>query len=96
MWEMTKNSIVLFFRGKLFADPRMVTRQLAIGIVVTAILFVGLAKAGAPLWLAALVAALLLADEVACTADGLQGDGRHGGEALARGGHRRQGFRTGR
>ncbi|MFN5035176.1 MULTISPECIES: hypothetical protein [Pseudomonadota] len=56
---MTKNSIVLFFRGKLFADPRMVTRQLAIGIVVTAILFVGLAKAGAPLWLAALVAALL-------------------------------------
>jgi hypothetical protein len=32
---------------------------LAIGIVVTAILFVGLAKAGAPLWLAALVAALL-------------------------------------
>ena len=59
MWEMTKNSIVLFFRGKLFADPRMVTRQLAIGIVVTAILFVGLAKAGAPLWLAALVAALL-------------------------------------
>jgi hypothetical protein len=59
MWEMAKNSIALFFRGKLFADPRMVTRQLAIGIVVTAILFVGLAKAGAPLWLAALVAALL-------------------------------------
>jgi hypothetical protein len=59
MWQMTKNSMALFFRGKLFADPRKVIQQLLIGIVVTVILFVGLATAGAPLWLAALVAALL-------------------------------------
>jgi hypothetical protein len=32
---------------------------LLIGIVVTAVLLIGLAEAGAPLWLAALVAALI-------------------------------------
>lgn len=59
MWQMTQNSIALFFRGKLFADPGKVVRQLLIGIVVTAVLFVGSAEAGTPLWLAALVAALI-------------------------------------
>jgi len=59
MWQMTQNSIALFFRGKLFADPGKVVRQLLIGIVVTAVLFVGLAETGTPLWLAALVAALI-------------------------------------
>jgi hypothetical protein len=41
MWEMTQNSIALFFRGKLFADPGKVARQLLIGIVVTAVLLIG-------------------------------------------------------
>ncbi|MBX9649651.1 MAG: hypothetical protein K2X57_21640 [Xanthobacteraceae bacterium] len=59
MWEMTKNSIALFFRGKLFADRVKATRQILIGILVTAVLLVVLAKIGVPLWLAALVAALL-------------------------------------
>jgi hypothetical protein len=59
MWQMTQNSIALFFRGKLFADPGKVIRQLLIGIVVTAVLLIVLAKIGAPLWLAALIAALL-------------------------------------
>jgi hypothetical protein len=59
MWQMTQNSIALFFRGKLFVDPGKVIRQLLIGIVVTAVLLIVLAKIGAPLWLAALIAALL-------------------------------------
>ena len=59
MWEMAQSSIRLFFRGKLFADPAMVFRQLAIGVVVTAILLVGLVKLGAPLWVAALAAGLV-------------------------------------
>ena len=59
MWAMTQNSIALFFRGRLFADPGKVIRQLLIGVLVTAVLLVILAKLGAPLWLAALVAALL-------------------------------------
>ncbi len=59
MWAMAQNSMALFFRGKLFADPGKVCGQLAIGVLVTAVLLVGLAKVGAPLWAAALVAGLL-------------------------------------
>jgi hypothetical protein len=59
MWQMTQNSIGLFFRGKLFADHGKVLQQLLIGIAVTAVLFVGLAKAGLPIWLATMVAAML-------------------------------------
>ncbi len=59
MWSMATNSIGLFFRGKLFADPAKVYRQLAIGAIVTALLLVILAQIGAPLWSAALVAGLV-------------------------------------
>jgi hypothetical protein len=51
--------MTLFVQGKLFADPNMVYRQLAIGVLVTAILLIAAAKAGAPLWLAALIAGLV-------------------------------------
>ena len=33
MWAMVQSSITLFFRGKLFADPAMVVRQLAAGLI---------------------------------------------------------------
>ena len=59
MWDMAQNSMSLFFRGKLFAEPGQVARQLAIGIVVTAVVLIALAKVGAPLWIAALVAGLI-------------------------------------
>ena len=59
MWTMATGSIGLFFRGKLFADPAKVYRQLAIGVFVTAILMIVLAKFGAPLWSAAVVAGLI-------------------------------------
>ena len=59
MWAMAQNSIVLFFRGKLFAEPGKAMMQLLIGIIVTALIFVILAKLGAPIWLAALIAALI-------------------------------------
>jgi Na+-transporting NADH:ubiquinone oxidoreductase subunit NqrB len=59
MWAMAQNSILLFFRGKLFADPGKAMTQLLIGILVTALIFIVLAKTGAPVWLAALVAALI-------------------------------------
>jgi hypothetical protein len=59
MWEMAQSSITLFFRGKLFAEPPMVYRQLAFGILITAIILVVLAKLGTPFWLAALVAGLV-------------------------------------
>jgi hypothetical protein len=56
MWEMAITSIGLFFRGKLFANPTQVYRQLAIGVVATAIVLFVLAVAGVPVWLAALIA----------------------------------------
>ncbi|MEP6966615.1 MAG: hypothetical protein ABI906_00910 [Pseudomonadota bacterium] len=59
MWAMARSSVALFFKGKLFADPRKVYGQLAIGLLLTATLLVGLAKLGAPFWAAALVAGLV-------------------------------------
>ena len=59
MWAMAQNSIVLFFRGRLFADPGKAFAQLLTGILVTAVLFVILAKVGAPIWLASVIAALI-------------------------------------
>jgi hypothetical protein len=56
MWSMAITSIGLFFRGKLFANPAQVYRQIAIGLVATAVVLLVLAVAGVPAWLAALVA----------------------------------------
>jgi hypothetical protein len=56
MWGMAITSIGLFFRGKLFANPAQVYRQLAIGIIATAAVLFVLTVAGAPVWLAALIA----------------------------------------
>ncbi len=58
MWEMAKNSISLFFQGRLFADPSKVYVQLALGIALTALLLVAAVMFGIPLWLAALAAGL--------------------------------------
>ena len=59
MLAMAQNSIVLFFRGKLFAEPGKAFQKILIGIAVTALLLIAIAKVGAPLWIAALVAALI-------------------------------------
>jgi hypothetical protein len=59
MWEMGKNSILLFFSGKLFADPKQVHRQMAIAIAVTTVLLIVAAKLGLPLWASAILAGLV-------------------------------------
>lgn len=56
MWEMAQNSVILFFRGKLFDDPRKVAVRLTIGVLVTALLLVAGCTIGLPLWASALVA----------------------------------------
>jgi len=58
MWDMFTNSLRLFLKGKLFREPRMVLRQWLIGLAVTTLVVVVLAKVGAPLWLAVLAASL--------------------------------------
>ncbi|CDX14253.1 hypothetical protein LCM4577_16440 [Mesorhizobium sp. LCM 4577] len=59
MWEMAKSSILLFLKGKLFAEPAKVYRQTAIGALVTAALLLILAKLGVPVVAAAAVAGLV-------------------------------------
>lgn len=59
MMDMVKSSAVLLVRGKLFADPRKVGTKTAIGAAATAVIFVALAKFGAPLAAAAAVAGLI-------------------------------------
>jgi hypothetical protein len=56
MWEMAITSIGLFLRGKLFANPAQVYRQIAIGVLATAVLLFVLAFVGVPVWLAAVIA----------------------------------------
>jgi hypothetical protein len=59
MWAMVQNSILLFFRGKLFAEPAKAYRQIAIGVAITAVLLVALAAMGAPAWIASPFAAAI-------------------------------------
>jgi hypothetical protein len=56
MLSMARNALVLFFRGRLFADQRKAVLLIAAGIAFTALLGIALAKSGVPLWGAALVA----------------------------------------
>ena len=58
MWDMFINSLRLFLKGKLFREPRAVARQWLIGVVVTLVVLVVLAKLGLPMWLAVLLASL--------------------------------------
>lgn len=59
MWDMAKNSIVLFLQGRLFKDPQKVMIQAVLGIVFTALVLVGLATGGVPIWGAAAAAGFL-------------------------------------
>jgi len=60
MFEMVRSSILLFFRGKLFAEPAQAYTQLAIGVLFAALCFVLAARvAGLPYWAAAAIAGFL-------------------------------------
>ncbi|MGO9132796.1 MAG: hypothetical protein ACLP8A_01940 [Methylovirgula sp.] len=58
MLEMAKNSIILFFQGRLFKNQREVYRQLAIGVALTLFIFLALVKFTG-LLLAALIAGFI-------------------------------------
>lgn len=59
MFDMFKNSVILFMRGKLFQDETAAMRQAAIGIVVTALICLVLIIAGLPLLPGVVIAALV-------------------------------------
>lgn len=56
MWDMAKHSIISFFQGRLFANPGLVYRQIAIGAIIAAAILFGLAKLGVNPIVAAAVA----------------------------------------
>jgi hypothetical protein len=56
MWEMFTGSLQLFIKGKLFRDPHQVARQWLIGVAATFVAMMVLARIGAPLWLAVVLA----------------------------------------
>lgn len=58
MWDMFLNSLKLFFRGKLFREPKQVLRQWLIGLLVALVALVLLVKLGLAIWLAVLLVSL--------------------------------------
>lgn len=58
MFDMFWNSVLLFFKGKLFHDFPKVLMLAGIGMAVAAVILVAMAHMGAPLWLAVAVAGL--------------------------------------
>lgn len=58
MLEMAKNSIILFFQGRLLENQQDVYRQLAIGVALTLFIFLALVKFTG-LLLAALIAGFI-------------------------------------
>ena len=59
MWTMATSAMSLFFRGRLFAEPRKAYLRLALGMFITAALFVALKLLGAPLWAASAAAGFI-------------------------------------
>lgn len=57
MIELVRHSIVLFFSGKLFADPAKAYTQLAFGIVTAClVLIVSVKLIALPVWAGAIIA----------------------------------------
>ncbi len=60
MWEMAKNSMILFARGKLFKNLGSVMSKAMLGILITATIFVVLANFLATgIYLAAAISAFI-------------------------------------
>ncbi|CAE6784374.1 MULTISPECIES: hypothetical protein [Nitrospira] len=58
MFDMFWNSVLLFFKGKLFHDLPKVMMLAGVGMTVAAVILIVLAKLGVALWIAVLVAGL--------------------------------------
>ncbi len=58
MFDMVKDSIVLFLQGRLFKDTPKVIGKALIGMTVAAAILVIMVKLGAPLWASVIVSSL--------------------------------------
>ncbi len=59
MFDMFWNSVLLFFRGRLFQDPWKVMLLAGVGMGFTAVAVIILTKVGLPLWLGVTAAGFL-------------------------------------
>jgi hypothetical protein len=59
MWELAKESMVMFLRGKLFASNKHAFGMMAVGMGITAAMFLAATKLGVPILAAAPVSAFL-------------------------------------
>lgn len=59
MWDMAKHSITSFLQGKLFANPGLVYRQIAIGVIIAAAILFALVWFGVNPILSAAIAGLV-------------------------------------
>lgn len=60
MIDMVRNSIGLFLRGRLFAEPGKAYAQLALGVMFTVLCFIAALRfGGLPHWAAAVIAGFL-------------------------------------
>lgn len=55
MWEMFKQSMIMFLKGNLFRDNKLVFIQGSIGVGVAVVLTVLLGKFLLPMWTAAII-----------------------------------------
>ena len=55
MLEMFKQSMMMFLKGKLFRDNKMVAKQGTIGVFIVILLIVLLGKFVVPMWLGAII-----------------------------------------
>jgi hypothetical protein len=59
MWTMARSAVFLFFKGRLFAEPGKAYLLLALGALLTAMLFLALVATGLPLWMSAAIAGFI-------------------------------------
>lgn len=59
MWPIFWHSAQLFLKGKLFRDMNQVIRHGVIGVLISSVILIVLAKFVMPLWLAAIVAGIV-------------------------------------
>ncbi len=59
MLDMFQQSIILFFKGRLFKNLGHVFKQAAIGTVIAAVIIIVAVKAGLALWIAIIIASLI-------------------------------------
>jgi len=59
MLDMVINSIILFWKGRLFQNLGDVIKKALIGIVIAAVIVIALVKAGLALWMAIVISSLI-------------------------------------